>query len=43
MGTIETTTMEQFDGLWQTNIRAVFELTQLAMPHLIESRGNVCF
>ncbi|XP_055301431.1 uncharacterized oxidoreductase TM_0325-like [Sitodiplosis mosellana] len=41
VGTIETATMEQFDGMWQTNVRAVFELTQLAIPYLIESRGNV--
>lgn len=40
-GTIETAKMEDFDSIFATNIRAVFQLTQLAVPHLISSKGNV--
>lgn len=30
-----------FDRIMATNVRAAVELTQLALPHLIESKGNV--
>lgn len=41
IGSIETTKMEEFDAIMACNVRAVFELTQLAAPHLIESKGNI--
>lgn len=41
LGSIETTTLDDFDLIFATNIRAVFQLTQLAVPYLIESHGNV--
>jgi len=34
-------TLEQFDLIMATNIRAVYQLTQLAVPHLIESKGSI--
>jgi len=34
-------TLEIFDSIMATNIRAVFQLTQLAIPHLIESKGSI--
>ncbi|XP_058826178.1 3-oxoacyl-[acyl-carrier-protein] reductase FabG-like [Topomyia yanbarensis] len=40
-GSIETTTMEQYDDIMRTNVRSVFQLTKLAVPHLIRSKGNV--
>lgn len=40
-GTIETTTLADWDTLMNVNLRAVFHLTQLAMPHLREHKGNV--
>ncbi|CRL00218.1 CLUMA_CG013492, isoform A [Clunio marinus] len=40
-GTILDTKMETFDSMMNTNVRSVFHLTQLAAPHLIESKGNV--
>lgn len=40
-GTIETSTLEQFDRVFNTNVRAVFHLTQLAVPHLIATKGNI--
>lgn len=40
-GTIETTTLDQYDRIMNVNVRALFRLTQLAVPHLIVSKGNV--
>lgn len=40
-GTIENTTLEAWDTMLNVNLRAVFELMQLAVPHLVETRGNV--
>ncbi len=40
-GTIENTTEAQWDEMFDINLRSVFRLMQLAMPHLIKSRGNV--
>jgi len=34
-------TLEQFDLIMSTNIRAVYQLTQLAVPYLIESKGSI--
>nr|XP_045609444.1 3-oxoacyl-[acyl-carrier-protein] reductase FabG-like isoform X2 [Procambarus clarkii] len=41
MGTIENTSLDQYDRVMNTNIRAVYHLTMLATPHLIESKGNI--
>lgn len=40
-GTIETTTLEQYDRVMNTNIRSIYHLTMLAVPHLIETQGNI--
>ncbi|ETN64859.1 short-chain dehydrogenase [Anopheles darlingi] len=40
-GSIEVADLEQFDDILNTNLRSVFTLTKLAVPHLIASRGNV--
>lgn len=40
-GTIETTTLEQYDRIMNVNVRALFRLTQLAVPHLIKTKGNI--
>uniref|UniRef100_A0A914ZS38 Uncharacterized protein n=1 Tax=Parascaris univalens TaxID=6257 RepID=A0A914ZS38_PARUN len=40
-GTIENTTLEQFDHMLSVNLRAVFYLTNLLCPHLIETRGAI--
>lgn len=40
-GTIETTTLEQFDQIMNVNCRALFRLTQLCVPHLIQTQGNI--
>jgi len=40
-GTIENTKLEDWDYMMDLNIRAVFNLTQLSLPSLIERKGNV--
>lgn len=40
-GTIETTTLDDWDDLMNLNVRAPFYLVQKAMPYLIERKGNV--
>ncbi|CAO1368917.1 unnamed protein product [Diamesa serratosioi] len=38
---IVTTTMEQYDQVMNTNVRSVFHLTQLSIPYLIKTQGNI--
>ncbi|KAM3961175.1 LOW QUALITY PROTEIN: meso-2,3-butanediol dehydrogenase [Aphomia sociella] len=40
MGGIKTN-MESYDRVMSTNIRAVFQLTMLAVPHLVQSKGCI--
>lgn len=40
-GTIETTSLEQFDRVMDTNVRSIYHLTMLAVPHLIKTQGNI--
>jgi len=40
-GTIETTSLEQFDRIMNVNLRSVYQLTMLCVPHLIATRGNI--
>lgn len=40
-GTIETTNLEQYDRVMNVNVRAIYHLTMLAVPHLIETKGNI--
>lgn len=40
-GTIEDTSLEAWDAMLNINLRAVFYLTQKAVPSLIERRGNI--
>jgi NAD(P)-dependent dehydrogenase (short-subunit alcohol dehydrogenase family) len=40
-GTIEDTTLATWDAMINVNLRAVFNLMQQAVPHLIKTRGNV--
>ena len=40
-GTIETTNLEQYDRVMNTNIRSIYHLTMLATPHLIKTEGNI--
>jgi NAD(P)-dependent dehydrogenase (short-subunit alcohol dehydrogenase family) len=40
-GTIETTTIDEWDKMFNINLRSVFVLTQKCLPHLIETKGNI--
>lgn len=38
---IETLNIDDFDTMMATNVRSVIQLTQLAIPHLVQSKGNI--
>ncbi|RXG53607.1 3-oxoacyl-[acyl-carrier-protein] reductase FabG [Armadillidium vulgare] len=40
-GSIENTSLEQYDRLMNTNVRSIYHLTMLAVPHLIKTQGNI--
>lgn len=40
-GSIEDTTMDDFDKMMNINVRSVFNLIQKCVPHLIATKGNV--
>lgn len=40
-GTIENTSLEAWDDMMDVNVRAPFQLMQMALPSLIERRGNI--
>ena len=39
--TIENTTLEQWDTMFDINLRSLFRTTQLALPSLIARKGNI--
>lgn len=41
MGTIENTSLEQYDRIMNVNVRAIYQLTMLATPELIKTKGNI--
>ncbi|XP_033113310.1 3-oxoacyl-[acyl-carrier-protein] reductase FabG-like [Anneissia japonica] len=41
LGNIETSTLQDFDYMMNTNVRSVFHLTSLSVPHLIKTQGNI--
>ena len=41
MGNIENTTLEQYDRVMNVNVRSIYQLTMLATPELIKTKGNV--
>jgi NAD(P)-dependent dehydrogenase (short-subunit alcohol dehydrogenase family) len=40
-GSIETAKLEDYDKQMNTNVRSLFVLTQLAVPYLIKTKGNI--
>ncbi|KAH9504689.1 hypothetical protein Btru_062583 [Bulinus truncatus] len=40
-GSIETTSMEQFDRVFNVNVRGLYQLTMLCTPYLVASKGNI--
>ncbi|XP_077350340.1 3-oxoacyl-[acyl-carrier-protein] reductase FabG-like [Lithobates pipiens] len=41
MGTLENSTLEDYDRVMNTNVRSLFYLSHLAVPHLIKTKGNI--
>ncbi|XP_019617378.1 PREDICTED: uncharacterized protein LOC109464742 [Branchiostoma belcheri] len=41
MGSIHNTSLEAFDNIFKVNVRSMFVLTQLAVPHIVKSQGNI--
>ena len=39
--TVETAELSEYDRIMNTNVRAVIELTKLAIPHLEKTKGNI--
>jgi len=40
-GLCENTSLEDYDKQMNTNVRSMFHLTKLSIPHLLETKGNV--
>ena len=40
-GSIENTSLSAWDAMMNVNLRAAFQLMQMAAPHLIETKGNI--
>lgn len=40
-GTIENTSLGDWDAMFDVNLRSLFRLTQLALPSIIERKGNI--
>lgn len=40
-GSIENTSLDQFDRVMNVNVRSIYYLTMLAAPYLIKSKGNI--
>lgn len=40
-GSVETTDLAQYDRVMNTNVRSIYHLTTLAVPHLIATKGNI--
>src|SRR6266404_6302601 len=40
-GSIENTSLAAWDAMMNVNVRAVFQLMQMAAPHLIKTKGNI--
>lgn len=41
LGSIESTSLEQYDRVMSTNVRSLYQLTMLATPELIKTKGNI--
>uniref|UniRef100_A0A3Q3X274 Uncharacterized protein n=1 Tax=Mola mola TaxID=94237 RepID=A0A3Q3X274_MOLML len=41
MGSIETADLVQYDKVMNINVRSVYHLTQLCVPHLIKTKGSI--
>lgn len=40
-GSIETTNLEQYDRVFNINVRSIYQLSTLAVPYLLQTKGNI--
>lgn len=40
-GSIEKTSLEQYDRVFNINVRSIYQLSTLAVPYLAHSKGNI--
>ncbi|XP_076753103.1 meso-2,3-butanediol dehydrogenase [Xylocopa sonorina] len=40
-GSIENTSLEQYDRTFNVNVRSVYNLTMLAVPYIVKTKGNI--
>ncbi|XP_076670266.1 3-oxoacyl-[acyl-carrier-protein] reductase FabG-like isoform X1 [Andrena cerasifolii] len=40
-GTIENTSLEQYDRIFNVNVRSLYYMTMLACPHIVKTKGNI--
>ncbi|KAK6169249.1 hypothetical protein SNE40_020333 [Patella caerulea] len=41
LGSIENTSLDQYDRMFNINVRSIYYLTMLAVPHLVAEKGNI--
>ncbi|KAL6972486.1 hypothetical protein U1Q18_042314 [Sarracenia purpurea var. burkii] len=41
LGGIEYTSLQQYDNVFNVNVRAIYQLCMLAVPHLVKTKGNI--
>lgn len=41
LGSIENTSLEQYDRVFRTNVRSMYHLTMLSVPQLVKTKGNI--
>lgn len=41
LGGIEYTSLQQFDNVFNVNVRAIYHLIMLAIPYLVKTKGNI--
>ncbi|XP_025099565.1 uncharacterized protein LOC112567185 isoform X1 [Pomacea canaliculata] len=41
MGSIEDTSLKQLDDVFNINVRAIYHLTMLCVPYIIQTKGNI--
>lgn len=40
-GTIESTSLEQYDKVMNINMRSIYHLTMLCVPHIVATKGSI--
>lgn len=40
-GSLEATSIDDYDAVMATNVRGLLQITQLALPHLTANKGNI--